>query len=67
MVELCHTGGYRPLEARALLVIATARLHQGDPAGAVPLAEQAADLQRGIGHLLDLARSEALLARARGV
>ncbi|WP_405016126.1 tetratricopeptide repeat protein [Kitasatospora sp. NBC_00070] len=64
VAELCRVGGYRPLEARALLVTATARLHQGDPAGAVVLAEQAAGLQRGIGHLLDLARSEALLARA---
>ncbi|MFD0574242.1 hypothetical protein ACFQ0T_39735 [Kitasatospora gansuensis] len=65
MVDLCRTGGYRPLEARALLVIATAHLHQGTPAAAVPLAEQAAAIQRAIDHRSDLARTEALLARAR--
>ncbi|MBB4951355.1 DNA-binding SARP family transcriptional activator/tetratricopeptide (TPR) repeat protein [Kitasatospora gansuensis] len=65
VVDLCRTGGYRPLEARALLVIATAHLHQGTPAAAVPLAEQAAAIQRAIDHRSDLARTEALLARAR--
>lgn len=66
VAEHCRTGGYRPLEARALLVIAAARVHQSDPSDAVRLAERAAAIQRGIDHLLDLARSEALLAQVRG-